>query len=166
MSDLRGCGLSVSSTLSDGDVAQRDGFVPVAAFRKTEARHLACGVDVVEMDQFTRDVSLGGEHFLRRIYTEAELAFCRGRIERLATRFAAKEAIAKALGTGIRGVGWRAMEVVSSADGQPQVVLHGRAGKLAESAGLGTWALSLSHTPVRAIAYVVALADKSAWAGS
>lgn len=93
---------------------------------------IACGVDLVELVPFSRDLRLGGQRFLQRIYTDAEIAFCAGRVDRLAARFAAKEAIAKALGTGIRSIGWAAVM------------------------GLEHWAVSLSHSKVFAIAYVVA----------
>ena len=73
-----------------------------------------------------------GERFLRRIYTADELAYCRGRAPQLASRFAAKEAVMKALGTGRRGVDWSDIEVVRRRGGRPNIQLHGRAYKVAD----------------------------------
>lgn len=130
---------------------------PCEFVRSVTGMKLACGTDIVEIGEFARDLELGGERFLRRIYTEGERAFCRGRVERLATRFAAKEATAKALGTGIRGVSWTEIEIVSAANGKPRLVLHGRAAARAAALGLQMWAVSLSHSRAVALAYVVAL---------
>ena len=98
-----------------------------------------------------------GERFLGRVYTPAELALCRGRAPELAARFAAKEAISKALGTGLRGIGWREMEVLSDERGKPLVYLHGRAKARADFLGLSDFAISLSHSQVYALAFVVAI---------
>ena len=92
---------------------------------------------------------------MRRIYTEEELRICRNRTPALAVRFAAKEAVMKALGTGTKGVAWREIEVLSNSDGKPLVCLHGRALKKAEELGLGEFAISLSHSREYAIASVV-----------
>jgi holo-[acyl-carrier protein] synthase len=120
---------------------------------------LACGVDIVELKAFRHGLKLSEDRFLERIYTPAERLYCRGRDRSLAARFAAKEAIAKALGTGVRGIAWKEMEVIMRPNGQPCVALHGRAQQLAKSLGLTRWAVSLSHTEGLAIAYVVAVAD-------
>src|SRR5438270_423013 len=120
---------------------------------------LVCGVDLVDLADFHHDLRLGRDRFLRRIYTPRELSYCRGRGDRLAARFAAKEAIAKALGTGIRGLNWREMEVVPGKHGQPRIVLHGRAQERAKALRLSGWAVSLSHTHQMAIACVIALTD-------
>ncbi|MGC8838118.1 MAG: holo-ACP synthase [Anaerolineae bacterium] len=118
---------------------------------------LAVGVDVVEVARVERMVRRFGERFLARIYTEAERAHCRGEAQRLAARWAAKEAIAKALGTGVAGFRWTDLEVVADAEGRPAVRLHGAAGARARSLGLREWAVSLSHTEDLAVAFVVAL---------
>ena len=96
------------------------------------------------------------DSFLRRVYTEFEIAYCRGRIRELAVRFAAKEAMMKALGTGIRGVGWREIEILADRRGKPLVYLHGRARKRAEAIGLGQPEVSLTHSEDMALAFVVA----------
>jgi holo-[acyl-carrier protein] synthase len=118
---------------------------------------LTCGTDVVEIRQFTRDLELGGERFLRRIYTPEEIGMSRGNTQRLAARFAAKEATAKALGTGIRGLGWKEIEILRLPTGEPRLALHGRAASRAGDLRLTNWAISFSHTHDVAIAYVVAL---------
>ncbi|MFQ5792867.1 MAG: holo-ACP synthase, partial [Acidobacteriota bacterium] len=89
--------------------------------------------------------------FLERIYTPTEVTYCRGRVAELAARFAAKEAVSKALGTGLRGIDWREMEILPDRRGKPLVTLHGRAGQRAAALGLTHFALSLSHSREYAI---------------
>lgn len=120
---------------------------------------LSVGVDIVEIGRLKRAIERWGQRFLDRVYTPREQAFCRGRAPELAARFAAKEAISKALGTGIigrEGVNWRDMEVLPDRRGKPLVYLHGRARRRAEELGLTQWAISLSHEREMAIAFVVA----------
>jgi holo-[acyl-carrier protein] synthase len=114
------------------------------------------GVDIVELHRIRRAVHRHGERFLERVYTESELAYCRGDVARLAARWAAKEAMSKALGTGWRGIEWRELEVGREPSGRPLAVLHGRADALARELGLTRWSLSLSHGEDHAIAFVVA----------
>jgi holo-[acyl-carrier protein] synthase len=99
------------------------------------------------------------ERFLRRVYTPVEIAFCRGRVNELAARFAAKEAVMKALGTGIRGVGWRDIEVLPDRRGKPLVYLSGRAAERAAQIGLQALDVSLTHERDFAIASVVGVRD-------
>lgn len=115
-----------------------------------------CGIDMVDLPSFGRDVQLGGNRFLERIFTPQELAFCGGRLDRLAARFAAKEATSKALGTGMRGIGWHEIEVVSLSNGQPLLRIGGRAARHATQLGIARWSLSLTHTDLVAAAFVVA----------
>jgi len=120
---------------------------------------LAVGVDMVEISRIASAVERWGERFLRRIYTPQEIAHCRDRVPELAARFAAKEAVSKALGVGIwwrEGIDWKDVEVRSNPLGKPEVFLHGRAVDLARALGLDHWAVSLSHTGEHAIAMVVA----------
>jgi len=120
---------------------------------------IASGVDLVEVERIETMLSRYGERFLTRVFTDREIGYCRGRSPELAARFAAKEAVSKALGVGIQhqeGVGWREIEVVSDAHGKPAVILTGRAAQRAGELGLSTFALSLSHTREYAIAMVVA----------
>ncbi len=130
---------------------------------------LRTGVDIVEIERIRRAVSRyegappARTRFLKRLYTEAELGHCSDRVESLAARFAAKEAIAKALGTGAwrDGIRWIDLEVVSDARGAPSVQLHGAAARRARSLGLSQWSVSLSHDDERAIAFVVALGEQA-----
>ncbi len=120
---------------------------------------LRTGVDTIEIARVQAAIDRHGDRFLQRVYTEGELADCRGRAESLAARFAAKEAVAKALGTGIwrGGVSWSDIEVRRhSTSGAPILLLHSAAGDLAEELGLTEWSLSLSHDRTHAIAFVVA----------
>ncbi len=114
------------------------------------------GVDIIEIERVAAVIERWRERFLTRVYTEAELRYCRGRIPELAVRFAGKEAITKALGTGILGLAWREMEILADPLGKPTVTLHGRARARAESVGLVQFAISLSHSRDYAVAMVVA----------
>ena len=117
---------------------------------------LSVGVDIVEIERIAKALARFGDRFLARIYTRAEVDHCRGRVAELAARFAAKEAISKALGTGIRGLTWQEMEILPDPLGQPQVYLHGSALERARALGLTDFAVSLSHSQEYAIAFVVA----------
>lgn len=113
------------------------------------------GVDIVEVDRLRQAVERWGERFLRRVYTDGELRACGSRLPELAARFAAKEAVMKALGTGRQGVGWQEVEVVSGPRTPPVVRLYGRAGRRAHDLGLEGLAVSLSHTKEWGLAMVV-----------
>ena len=121
---------------------------------------LRTGVDMIEIYRVRESIERHGDRFLERVYTEGELTACRERVESLAARFAAKEAVAKALGTGIwrEGIGWKDIEVTRDIDtGAPILNLYGAALAQAEKLGLTTWSISLSHDRERAIAFVVAM---------
>lgn len=118
------------------------------------------GVDLVEVERIRRLVARHGERFLLRVYTPPEIDYAGGRIPELAARFAAKEALSKALGTGIwsgSAIGWRDLEVLRGPAGEPQVRLHGPALGRAQALGLAGFALSLSHSREHALAVVVAV---------
>ena len=115
----------------------------------------AVGVDVIEIERVGKALERFGERFLRRVYTEAEAAFCRGRVHELAARFAAKEAVMKALGTGAHGVAWREIEVLPNHRGKPLVYLYGRAKARAERISLRGLDVSMSHSREYAVAMVV-----------
>jgi holo-[acyl-carrier protein] synthase len=128
----------------------------------------ATGVDIIEIERIERALAKFGERFLGRVYTPLEAAFCRGRVSELAARFAAKEAVMKALGTGARGVAWREIEVLPNHRGNPLVSLHGRAAKREELNGLKELDISLSHSRDFAVAFVVGRSqdlepDRAAW---
>ena len=119
---------------------------------------LVSGVDLVEVERIESVIARYGERFLERVFTDDELAYCRGRPHQLAARFAAKEAVSKALGTGIQhrdGVAWQEIQIVSDDHGKPAVELTGKAARRAEQIGLSNLSLSLSHTREHAIALVV-----------
>ena len=120
------------------------------------------GVDMIEIDRVEAVARRHPTRFPQRVYTDGERAYCRGRAPQLASRFAAKEAVMKALGTGTRGVAWREIEVVRKPGEAPEIVLHGRAKARAEKLGATRLALSLSHSRDYAIASVVIEAHKSA----
>jgi holo-[acyl-carrier protein] synthase len=115
---------------------------------------LSVGVDIIEIERIGRAISHWDGRFLQRVYTEAELALCRGRVPELAVRFAGKEAISKALGTGLFGVSWREMEILADWRGKPLVYLNGRAEQRAAALGLTEFAISLSHSRDYAVAFV------------
>ena len=114
------------------------------------------GVDIIEIERIRSAIDRWGERFLRRIYTDIELKLCRRKPERLASRFAGKEAVMKALGTGIRGVGWREIEIQSERSGKPFIQLYGKARQKADSLGFERLAISLSDSREYAVAFVVA----------
>ena len=121
---------------------------------------LRTGVDLIEIERIRTAIDRQGERFLQRVYTQTELTQCRDRIESLAGRFAAKEAAAKALGTGIwrNGIGWTDIEVERDEQtGAPTLLLHNSAATQANQLGLTEWSVSLSHDTERAIAFVVAI---------
>lgn len=118
---------------------------------------LTTGVDIIEIERIRQSVTRWGRRFLDRIYTMEELNYCKGRIPNLAGRFAAKEAVMKALGTGIVGVGWKEIEVVMLKGEAPFLKLHGRALNKAKSLGVRQLAISLSHSKDYAVATVVGI---------
>jgi len=114
------------------------------------------GVDLVEIERINRLVDRYGEHFLRRVYSPAEQEYCRERAAPLAARWAAKEAVVKALGCGFGEVSWNEIEVLNDVRGAPYLCLRGQALARAQGLGLTEWAISLSHTADHAIACVLA----------
>lgn len=122
---------------------------------------VGCGVDLVEVERVRRARKRWGERFLARLFTAGERAYCNGKKEAdasLAARFAAKEAVAKALGLGLGRFLWQEIEVVRGAAGRPEVQLSGATLSRAQALGVGTILLSLSHTREHAVAQAIALA--------
>lgn len=120
---------------------------------------LHTGVDMIEIVRIGDTVARHGDRFLDRVFTARERTICHGRMESLAGRFAAKEAVAKALGTGIwrQGIRWTDIEIDREpTSGKPVLRLHGAARARAEALGATEWSLSISHDRTRAIAFVVA----------
>jgi holo-[acyl-carrier protein] synthase len=120
---------------------------------------LGMGTDLVEIERVQRSIDRFGERFLERVYTPGEIAYCMQKknvAESFAGRFAAKEAGAKALGTGIsHGVSWKEFEVLRAPSGKPSLRLTGRAAELARALGVLHVSLSLTHTRALAMAVVV-----------
>lgn len=122
---------------------------------------VAVGVDHAEVERIRRAVDhpSWGQRFRRRVFTDAEIEYCERRkryAESFAARFAAKEAVMKALGTGMRGVSWQEIEVYRERNQAPTVRLSGRAAMRATALGIERWHLALTHTEELATAFVVA----------
>lgn len=124
---------------------------------------LRIGTDICSIKRVEEAYTRFGQRFLGKIFTPAEteivLAHTSHAVTRIAGRFAAKEAVSKALGTGWRGVSWKEVEILRAPSGEPIVVLHERARQLADKRGLTNWQLSISHEREFAIAFVVAHGD-------
>jgi holo-[acyl-carrier protein] synthase len=121
---------------------------------------LRIGVDMIEIERVRRAIERHGARFFARFFTAQECEQCQGIPARFAVRFAAKEAAAKALGTGIGDVRWVDIEVWSDGRRCPHLILHGTAAQLAEQLGLRSWQISLSHTDEYAVAFVVATSEE------
>lgn len=118
---------------------------------------LRTGVDLIEIARIEEVISRHGQHYLERIYTPAELEYCGKRAESLAGRFAAKEAVAKALGCGIGDVAWKEIEILGDEQNAPVLNLSGEAEKKAKELGLENWSVSISHSQSHSVAMVVAI---------
>jgi len=118
---------------------------------------LATGVDLIEIGRIEEVIARHGRHYLERIFTPAELEYCGKRTESLAGRFAAKEAVAKALGSGIGDVAWKEIEILGDELNAPTLKLHGQAEAKANELGLSTWSVSISHSQSHSVALVVAI---------
>ena len=118
---------------------------------------IACGIDMVEIERFRSIIPAIRARFLKRVFTAMELADSADRDDRLAARFAAKEAAVKALGCGIGEVGWQDIETRLDETGKPELILNGAARETANRLAWLSWSVSLSHTREYAIACVTAL---------
>ncbi len=121
---------------------------------------IGIGTDLIEIARVRASIERYGGQFLQRIFTPDEIAYCqqkrRNAAESFAARFAAKEAGAKALGTGIsRGIGWREIAVRRAPGQRPELVFHGRAAERAQAMGVRRSSLSLTHARELAMAVVV-----------
>lgn len=110
------------------------------------------GIDIVKVERIADALRRHGERFPKRVLTDAEQRYVRNRPTNFAGRWAAKEAVSKVLGLGVRGVGWRDIEIARLPTGQPQVRLSGRAAERAEQLGMGRIAVSISHEGDYAVA--------------
>lgn len=121
------------------------------------------GVDLIEIPRIAGVLQRYPSRFLEKVYTEGEQRYSRKRPPQLASRFAAKEAVMKALGTGVRGVPWKDVEVTRKPGHAPEILLHRKAKERADRMGIFRFALSLSHSRDFAVASVVAEARDDAW---
>lgn len=123
---------------------------------------IAHGIDLVDCPRIEQMIAKHGERFIQRVFTDAEQAYAkanRNEIEKLAGRFAAKEAILKLIGTGWRGkIAWTDIEIVNNSTGQPEVTVRGEVAKIAGNLGIEHISVSITHTANFAIASAVALA--------
>ncbi len=118
---------------------------------------LVTGVDLIEIDRIDQVLDQHGQHYLDRVFTAEEIALSGRRVESLAGRFAAKEAVAKALGCGIGEVAWKDIEILENDAGAPILQLFGEAALKADALGVETWSVSISHSQSHAIALAVAV---------
>jgi holo-[acyl-carrier protein] synthase len=121
---------------------------PGAAPRET----IELGIDIIRVQRIADALKRFGDRFALRVLTPAEAAYVRNRPETMAGRWAAKEAVSKVLGLGVRGIGWRDIEIERLPTGQPAVRLHGRAARRADQLGMGQVAVSISHETEFAVA--------------
>ena len=123
---------------------------------------LGHGIDIVETARIARLIEEHGRHFLDRVFTAAEQAYCdaskKRALEHYAGRFAAKEAVLKVLGTGWRGgIAWTDVEVVKDPSGQPRIVLSGETARVAAARGITLWHVSISHIETHATASAIGM---------
>jgi len=117
------------------------------------------GVDLIEIERIVAVLGRFPDRFRRRVLTDGEARYCGTKVERIAGRWAAKEAVSKVLGLGVRGVGWREIEILPNWAGAPQVTLHGRAAARAARLDLEELSVSISHE--RSMAVAVAIAHRA-----
>jgi holo-[acyl-carrier protein] synthase len=138
-----------SERRSGGQLSEGGGDAP-ASHPPEDTTEL--GIDIIKVARIRDTLARFGPRFSARVLTPAEQRYVRNRPETLAGRWAAKEAVSKVLGLGVRGIGWREIEVERLPTGQPAVRLHGRAARRAEQLGMGRIALSISHESDYAVA--------------
>lgn len=120
---------------------------------------IGIGTDIIEIDRVKLALNRSGKRFLERIFTPAEIAYCEARRDRIpcyAVRFAAKEAVLKAIGSGLAGCRWVEVEVTGKQGSPPGVLLHGAAAALAARRGIKSFHITLSHSRKFAVAFTVA----------
>jgi len=112
------------------------------------------GVDIVEIARLEKAIARHGEAFLRRVYTDSELKLYRKKLPSLAARFAAKEAVVKAMGKPDKAISLKEIEILSNPGGQPVVNLYGKTQQQAQGMGMGKLAVTISHSKEYAVAFV------------
>jgi holo-[acyl-carrier protein] synthase len=131
--------------------SRRDGEA-ATAFPAPPPETTELGIDIIRVSRIKDSLERFGDRFVNRVLMPAEAAYVRNRPETMAGRWAAKEAVSKVLGLGVRGIGWRDIEIERLPTGQPAVKLHGRAQLRAEQLGMGRVAVSISHESDFAVA--------------
>jgi phosphopantetheine--protein transferase-like protein len=144
---IRGGGAADAAAEGPGTVGALAAAVPAPPPETTEL-----GIDIIRISRIKDSLDRFGDRFTSRVLTPLEAAYVRGRPQTMAGRWAAKEAVSKVLGLGVRGIGWRDIEIERLPTGQPAVKLHGRAGRRAEQLGMGRIAVSISHESEFAVA--------------
>lgn len=122
---------------------------------------IKCGIDIIEIERLSKIKPEIRARFLKRVYTDLELSQAQNQDDTLSGLFAAKEAVSKALGTGIGFVAWKDIEIIHQSSGEPVVHLHGNAALIATQKGLQEWSVSISHDRDRAAAVAVALSKET-----
>ena len=125
---------------------------PAAAVPAPPPETTELGIDIIRVSRIKDSLERFGDRFTNRVLTPVERAYVRGRPETMAGRWAAKEAVSKVLGLGVRGIGWRDIEIERRPTGQPAVKLHGRASRRAAQLGMSRVAVSISHESEFAVA--------------
>ena len=120
---------------------------------------LRTGIDLIEIERVRSLLERYGARFLERVFTQQEITELGENVSSLAGRFAAKEAVAKALGTGIGAVAWREIEILRGPQREPVLHLHGAAAELAQALGLDEWSVSISHSLTDAVGMAVAVSS-------
>lgn len=120
---------------------------------------LRSGIDLIEPVRFENMDPGVRERFLYRVFTPAEQQLCGDNAQRIAGRFACKEAVSKALGTGFGKVHWTDVEILSGPEGEPLLILHGEAKRIAEKTGLTLWSVSITHIKEAAAAIATAMSE-------
>ncbi len=130
----------------------KPGAGPASALGGVPAGTTELGIDIIKVDRIRASIERFGERFSKRVLTTNEQRYVRMRPETFAGRWAAKEAVSKVLGLGVRGIGWRDIEIERLPTGQPSVRLHGRAAARAEQLGMDRVAVSITHESDYAVA--------------
>lgn len=122
---------------------------------------LRTGIDLIEVSRFSTQSPEIRARFINRVFTEAEQDYCKGQDQHLAGRFAAKEAVSKALGCGIGTISWQEIEILNDELGMPVLHLHGEAERRAKQLGLSVWSVSITHLKEYAAATAAAAGNGS-----
>ena len=136
----------------DAPASHRPEDAPDASLGAGLAGITELGIDIIKVERIRASLERFGDRFSNRVLTPNEQRYVRGRPETMAGRWAAKEAVSKVLGLGVRGIGWRDIEIERLPTGQPAVRLHGRAQARAEQLGMGRIAVTISHEADYAVA--------------